>query len=253
MTYDPNAKTYPLWYFNTTGVFGGEWSSTWDDAARTLTATATDTPKGWTSRGTNHFPDQNTDQVAVWMKDETGTVLFDSVTRKTRQPAEYGEKVLAQWSRQKPGENLPPEMKVLDRLAGTWDAKVVFKPAQWTPSEVRTTSKNTRTWVLDGQFLQDTSEISDGTQGFSLVTYDPQMKAYRSWWFNSEGRTSKSGGKWDAAAETLSFRADLGDGLTSYSSVRFIDRDRHDWKVMVKDGDGKLYFHGEWVVTRRRQ
>jgi hypothetical protein len=117
---------------------------------------------------------------------------------------------------------------------------------------VRTTSKVTRKWVLDGRFLQDTSASSDGSEGFSLLTYDPQMKAYRSWWFSSEGHTSKSTGAWDASSETISFNANLGDGLTSRGSVHFIDNDRHDWKVIVNDGDGKLYFHGEWKVTRRK-
>ena len=110
-----------------------------------------------------------------------------------------------------------------------------------------------RKWVLDGRFLQDTSEMSDGSQSLSLLTYDPQMEAYRSWWFSSEGHTSKSGGKWDAASQTIEFRSDLGNGLNSYGSVQFIDKDRHDWKVIVKDGCGKVYFHGEWYVTRRKQ
>jgi hypothetical protein len=254
LTYDPQAKTYPLWYFNTTGVLGGEWSGTWDAASKTYTAKATDTPKGWTSRGTNHFPDKNTNRAAVWMKDDAGTLLFESVAKKTRQPAQAGTKTLAEWSKARnPAAKQPPEMKVLERLVGRWDAKAVFKPAASTPKEVRTTSKITRTWVLDDRFLQDTSEGSDGSESFSLVTYDPQQKAYRSWWFNSEGHTSKSTGQWDAASQTILFKEDLGKGLTSRASVRFIDKDRHDWIVIIKDSDGKLYFHGEWTVTRRKQ
>lgn len=118
---------------------------------------------------------------------------------------------------------------------------------------MRTTSKVTRTWVLDGRFVLDTSEVSDGSEGLSLLTYDPQMKAYRGWWFNSEGHRNKSTGQWDADTQTFSFKADLDDGLTSHSSVRFIDQDRHDWKVIVRDGGGKLYFHGEWNVSRRKK
>lgn len=187
------------------------------------------------------------------MKDEAGTLLFDSTAKKTRQPAEAGAKVLADWSRPRnPDDKLPPELKVLDRLAGTWDATSVSKPAEWTPKEVRTTSKITRKWVLDGRFLQDTSEISDGSEGLSLLTYHPRRQAYRSWWFSSEGHTGKSTGQWDAASETILFQDDLGNGLTSRASVHFLDKDRHDWKVIIKDGDGKLYFHGEWNVTRRK-
>jgi hypothetical protein len=253
MTHDPKANSYPLWYFNTTGVYGGQWSSTWDDATRTLTGKATDTPPGWTSGGTNHFPDKTSDRVAVWMKDETGTLLFDSVSRKTRQPAEAGAITLAQWSSRKPNVKLPGEMKVLARLVGKWNATAIAKPAVWTPKETRTTSKVTRTWVLDGHFLQDASEASDGTLGLSLFTYDPQRKAYRSWWFNSEGHTSQSTGEWDAASKTLSFKADAGEGLTSRGSMRFIDQDRHNFTVIITDEAGKVYFHGEWKVTRQAE
>src|SRR5262245_23220311 len=42
MTYDPKAKSYPFWYFNNKDVLGGEWSCTWDEDKRTLTAKATD-------------------------------------------------------------------------------------------------------------------------------------------------------------------------------------------------------------------
>lgn len=253
MTHDPKANTFPFWYFNNKGVLGGEWASTWDEGTNTLTGKATDTPKGWTSRGTNRFPDKNTSHVAVWMKDEAGTLLFDSTAKKTRQPAEAKEKTLAEWSKQKPDDKLPPEQKVLERLGGTWDAKEVLKPAEWTPKEVQTTSKIIRKWVLDGRLLQDTSDDFDSTKGLSLFGYDPQMKAYRSWWFSADGHTSKSTGQWDAASETLSLKADLGNGLTSRGSVRFIDKDNHVWTVIVRDEGGKLYFHGEWTVTRRKK
>jgi hypothetical protein len=253
MTHDPKAKTYPFWYFNNKGVLGGEWENSWDEASATLTGNATDTPKGWTSHGTNRFSDRNTSHVAVWMKDETGELLFDSAARKTRQPKGARAKTLSEWSKHVPDDKLPAEMKVLQRLIGTWDAAAVARPAVWTPKEVRTTSKVVRKWALDGRLLQDTSEISDGSEALSLLTYDPARKAYRSWWFNSEGHTSKSTAQWDAASKTLSFKADLPDGLTSHASVRFIDQDRHDWTVRVTDGDGKVYFDGEWKVTRRKK
>jgi hypothetical protein len=251
MTYDAKTKTYPFWYFNNKGVLGAEWASTWDDKSKIFTGKATDLPKGWTSAGTNRFSDRGTSHVAVWMKDETGTLLFDSTATKTRQPAAAREKTLATWSKQAADDKLPPELKILERLAGTWDVKAVSRRAVWTPKEVRTTSKVTRQWVLDGRFLQDTSESSDGVENISLLTYDPQMKAYRSWWFSSEGATSKAVGQWDAAAETMTFKSDLNDGLTSRGAMRFIDKDRHVWTVSIRDREGKLYFDGEWDVRRR--
>lgn len=52
------------------------------------------------------------------------------------------------------------------------------------------------------------------------MTYDPQMKAYRGWWFNSEGHTSKWTGEWDDKTETISFSdSDNGCLATTTSPV----------------------------------
>ena len=67
MTYDQESRNYPFWFFNSKGVLGGEWRGTWDKASKTLTSKAMDTPKGWTSRGTDEFLDQNSFKVAFWM------------------------------------------------------------------------------------------------------------------------------------------------------------------------------------------
>jgi hypothetical protein len=253
MTYEPKANDYRFWYFNNKGGLGGEWGSTWNDDTKTLTGKATDTPPRWTSGASNRFPDKNTNHAAFWMKDDSGKLLFDVEAKKTRQPEEAGKEIIAAWSKlEKADPPLPPELMVLERLVGSWDTVNVSKPSEWTPREVRTTSKVTRKWVLDGQFLQDTSEVSDGQEGFSLLTFDPQMKKYRSWWFNSEGNFSKSTGEWDAITETMSFKADLENGLVARSSLRLIDDDHHDWRVVVTDGNGKLYFDTKWTVTRRK-
>ena len=254
MTYDPQADNYPFWYFSSSGVLGGEWVGKWDEQTRTWSGKTTDTPAGWTSGGGNHFPDEKTVKVNVWMKDENGTLLLDSTAGKTRQPDASREKMLASWSEAaKPTQPAPPELKVLEKLIGEWDAAAVFKPAEWTPKEERSSSKVTRSWVLDGWLLQDTAKISNGSESISLLGYDPQQKKYRGWWFNSEGHRNKSFGDWDEASGTLSFRADLEDELISTSSVNFIDQNHHVWKVQVKDAEGKLFFDGEWTVARRKE
>lgn len=253
MTYDSKSSNYRLWYFNNRGGLGGEWGSTWNEDSKTLTGKATDTPPRWTSGATNRFSDKNINQAAFWMKDDSGKLLFDVEAKKTRQPDEAGKEIVAAWSKlEKADPPLPTELKVLERLVGSWDAVAVSKPAEWTPKEVRTTSKITRKWVLDGHFLQETSESSDGTEGLWLMTFDPQMKKYRSWWFNSEGNVSKTAGDSDAIAETMSFSSDLDDGLVSRSSLRFIDDDHHDWRVVITDGTGKLYFDTKWTLTRHK-
>ncbi len=63
---------------------------------------------------------------------------------------------------------------------------------------------------------------------------------------------NKTTGDWDAAAETMSFRADIANGLTSQSSVHFIDADHHEWRVVVSDGTGKVYFNTTWTCVRQK-
>jgi hypothetical protein len=253
MKHDPDSNSYPFWFFNSNGVLGGEWSGTWDEASKTWTARATDTPRGWTSRGTNHFPDKKSNHVTVWMKDESGTLQLDIESEKSRQADDAGQKTLAAWSKtEKFDAPLSPEMKVLERLIGTWDTVAVAKPAEWTPKEARTTSTNTRTWVLDKSLVMESSQNSDGKEGLNLFTYDPKQKAYRHWWFGSEGHSTKSTCQWDDVSETTSFRSE-DNGLTSRGAMRFIDDDHHDHRLVVTDGDGKLYLDMKWTITRSKK
>lgn len=257
ITHDPNQQ-YLMWGFLSNGVLGAEISGAWDEASKTLTWKLANLPAGWTTQATNQFPDKNTGIGTSWMKNDAGTLAFDQEWKKTRISADAGEKILVEWA--KPATPEAPqsaESKVLERLVGSWDTTDVLKVAEWTPAEVRKTSKVTRKWVLNGRLLQDTSVGSDGAESISLFAYDPQMKAYRSWWFSSEGWTNKGTGKWDDATQTLSFKLELekglGEGLVAEGSMHFIDKDRHVWKSNVKDGAGKLYFDGEWTVTRRKE
>ena len=135
-----------------------------------------------------------------------------------------------------------------DRLIGEWDAEEIVRPAQWTPKETRTPRKISRKWILDGWFLQD--EPADRA-GVSLFSYDPGLRKYRGWWFDSKGNRNKSFGEWNETSQTLSYRAELEGGLFASSSANFVDKDHHVWKVQVKDAAGKLYFDAQWNVARR--
>ncbi|MDZ4683583.1 MAG: DUF1579 family protein [Planctomycetaceae bacterium] len=254
MTYDKQRNAYPFWMFDSNGLMGGEWSLTWDDAQRTATGRASDTPVGWTSLGTNHFPDANTNLVAVWMRDDAGRLLFDSESKKTRQPLTAREATLTAWSQTDPEKAKPsPEQDVLGRLIGEWASTTVSKPAEWTPQEVRTTATLKREWILDGQFLLDTSQHSDGQEALSLYAYDSPSKSYRSWWFNSEGQHDKTQGTWDEATQTLKYQADQEGGRRLLTSIHFVSADRHDWQVTVTGQDGKLYLQLDGTVIRQKQ
>ena len=106
--------------------------------------------------------------------------------------------------------------------------------------------------MLDKSFVLESSQTSDDKEGLSLFTYDPKQKAYRHWWFGSEGHTTKSTCQWDDVSETLSFLSE-DNGLTSRGAMRFIDDDHHDHRLVITDGDGKLYLDMKWTTTRSKK
>jgi hypothetical protein len=134
----------------------------------------------------------------------------------------------------------PPELKVLDRLIGTWDDETVSRPALWTPKELRGTSKIAREWVLAGRFVQQKSSNPDGSEMMVMHTYDAQKKAYRYWVFGSDGNSADATGQWNAAAQTLIWRTELPDGMTGISSLHFIDADTKEWSLLIKDAAGRI-------------
>jgi hypothetical protein len=146
----------------------------------------------------------------------------------------------------------PPELKVLERLVGTWDWKVISRPAEWTPKEMQTTGTVTREWVLNGRFVQEKSIDADKREGLVLWTYDSQKKAFRTWHFMSDGFTNDSLGKWDEGSKTLANESDAGPGITATATVHFLDNDTHEWKVIVKDKEGKVYLHMEGTCKRKK-
>lgn len=251
MTYDQQQNAYPFWMFDSNGLMGGRWQLTWDASTQTATGHATDTPAGWTSHGTNQFRDATANNVHFWMKDETGALLMEANATKRRQSDEAGVAWLAAWSKSDPIDAQPAELKVLDRMIGTWDTVTVQKPAEWTPDGGQSTATVTREWILNGRFLMDTSLHSNGDESIAIFGFDPGQRTYRSWWFNSLGNRSDSRGQWNEVTQTLSWQADLEEGRRMRSSVRFADANKEVWQLKVTDADGTVYLDMDIAATRR--
>jgi hypothetical protein len=151
------------------------------------------------------------------------------------------------------GPAKPPELKVLQRFVGAWDAETVSKPAVWTPKEVREKYVEVRELVVDGWFVEGKGRSADGKAAlFSwMMTYDPTKKEYREWLFLAGGVSAEWSGPWDEAAKTFSLTGDAGGGITSKLTVRLIDKDRMEFSIVAKGRDGKLYQDGKGTLTRR--
>src|SRR5688572_3039355 len=67
----------------------------------------------------------------------------------------------------------PPELKLLDRWVGTWDAQWTAKPTPWMPDGGKFTAEETIDPVLDGRFIHARiASKPDGTHSTWLMTYD---------------------------------------------------------------------------------
>jgi len=147
----------------------------------------------------------------------------------------------------------PPELKVLGKFVGTWDCEVVMKPAVWTPKEVREQTVEVNELVMGGWFLQGSSKTRGGqTRALLMNTYDPARKKYRIWRFSPGGSCEKLSGQWDEATTTFAVTTDLGSGIISRAALHLIDEDRRDYRIIAKDGDGKVYLDIHGTVNRRK-
>lgn len=148
----------------------------------------------------------------------------------------------------------PPELEVLKRFVGTWDSKVVMKPAVWTPKEVQLEAIEVNEMTLDGWFLHGASKTSDGkTHAILMSTYDPAKKKFRIWRFTPGRACEELTAEWNETTSTLTIVSDLGHGITSTAAFHLIDKDHREYHVVAKDSDGKVYLDYQGTVARRKQ
>jgi hypothetical protein len=159
----------------------------------------------------------------------------------------------AQQSREK-----PPEIEVLGQYVGDWTSDVTSKPAVWTPRERKFRTSNNAEFVLGGWFLQHievSHEVGAGNKiGKSLFlwTFDPKLKKYVGWTFQSSGNIAKAIGTWDAATKTLTnVNLEVPPNTTSQFTQTFPNDSTINGTLVFTDHDGRTLFDMVW--TRKRQ
>jgi hypothetical protein len=60
-------------------------------------------------------------------------------------------------------------------------------------------------------------------------------------------------GQWDEAAKSLTWKGDLGKGITMTGFARFPDENTMEWGGTAKNKEKKLYFHVEGKGTRKKK
>ena len=149
-----------------------------------------------------------------------------------------------------------PELKVLEQIIGAWDEVVTQKPAEWTPQGGTQKAVSKKTWALGGKFLRmDGTWAPEKIEFVSYLTYDPATKEYRHWYFDS-GDSFPRGtvrGTWDEKTLTLTWTGTDESGNKSVGKTKIIDKDTHEWTVVVTDPNGKLMLDLHSKNTRRKE
>lgn len=146
----------------------------------------------------------------------------------------------------------PPQMEIFQAMIGNWEDEVVSKPAEWTPNETRTHTSSRVTAILNGHVVQSSVYDADGRMsGMRLFKYDPEKQAYRQWYFDARGGLVEATGQWDAASKTLTLTSEA-HGITGVMTLRFIDRNAMEWRLVSKDKSGKIHLNMEGKATRQK-
>lgn len=145
-----------------------------------------------------------------------------------------------------------PELKVLDRLVGSWRVEVVARQANG--EEKKSTATGVAKWSLQGQYIESRTTDSDGKQvALSLYTYDSDAGVYKIWSFvSNSSRPTVTTLLWHESKETFKGRVDLGNGFTVQTTGRFIGNDRHDWTGTTKDAFGNVLVEMEANYSRKK-
>ncbi len=126
------------------------------------------------------------------------------------------------------------ELKVLDRLVGSWRHEVV--EGQANVDEKNGTSTVVAQWSLQGQYLESRVTDPDGKQvALSLMTYDSDARVYKAWIFSSNSpKPDLFTFRWNESKKTLTAKEDLGKGVTRHITIRSIDNDRYEVTATTK-------------------
>jgi hypothetical protein len=239
-TFDKDQWKFRTWYFEATGFVSHTAAGEFDAATSTLTMTNL-TKDNLVLTKRQRFVDVDTTEWTVTTHDRSGKTVFS--TKGVGKRLAGGAKI----DESAGGPAVPKEMSVLDRLAGTWDTEMssrVRADARW---RVETRFRP----VLGGRFVEWSDRVlPSGEENYTLLTFDPQAKEYRQWYFSSRWSQATGSGVWDEATKTMTWSCAGGDERTKVTWT-VAGPDRIDFRVTVTGPDGKVLEDLTGAHTRR--
>lgn len=147
-----------------------------------------------------------------------------------------------------------PELKVLEDYVGTWEEVMTNKPTELMPRAERQVSTTKKSWTLGGRHIRMEGTWNPGKNEFlSLLTFDPATKEYRTWYFDSGGGIPRGDmhGTWDERTRTMTWKSTDEFGNKTVGKTRLVDRDHHEWTVVMTDPNGKVLLDLQAKNTRK--
>ena len=83
-----------------------------------------------------------------------------------------------------------------------------------------------------------------------MLTYEPEQKRYRGWWFSSTSQPGEYTGEWDEASQTMTMTAVRTEPATLVLTYHFEDNNHTKWNFLMKDGAGRTLMHTEGTNVR---
>ena len=132
-----------------------------------------------------------------------------------------------------------PELKVLDRLVGSWHIEVDENLG--LPPGIGDEATIVTKWILQGRYIEIGIINSDGKQVvLELMTYDSDAGVYKIWAFSQNSpKPLPVTFRWNESKKTFTGKAE-GDGITAHYDMVFIDNDQIEVTGTMTDASGNV-------------
>src|SRR5262249_33403346 len=119
------------------------------------------------------------------------------------------------------------------------------------PNGLKFTTQVKSRSVLGGRMIASEEAGLPGHEAYWLTTYDVNLKAYRFWKFNANGKVMEIGGGGGEAGQKMTWNPAGPDGSTSSGTWHWRGPDRREWTTVVRDAAGKSTLEIQAVSIRR--
>jgi hypothetical protein len=154
-------------------------------------------------------------------------------------------------SAQKSAPDVESPRGQLSRFSGTWEKQFTVYKSEWSPGEQTKSGTHTCLWILDGRYLQETGQDSDGAKYMAVYSYDEAAEVYRASVFQSSGNSWHSSGHWDDASKSFTWTHSVADGVQMVGTYKFVKPNQFTFSYVAKNAANHELFRLEGSGSRK--